>query len=101
MNMKIKFENKTLEISKAFANKASVYDSEEYRVLRAAVQDLPDFKVVIKVVPVPRQTHMKGKHPEIAEFGMAVAENENTAAEEENEDESKILEMPRSDEDAA
>ena len=58
--MKIKFENKTIEISKAFANKASVYGSEEYRVLRAAVQELPDFKVEIKAVPVPRQTYMKG-----------------------------------------
>lgn len=58
--MKIKFENKTIEISKAFANKASVYGSEEYHTLRAAVQDLPDFKVEIKTVPVPRQTYMKG-----------------------------------------
>ena len=58
--MKIKFENKTIEISKAFANKASVYGSEEYHTLRAVVQDLPDFKVVIKAVPVPRQTYMKG-----------------------------------------
>ena len=44
------------------------------------------------------------KYHEVAEFGMAVAENENAAAEEENtsaEDESKILEMPRSDEEAA
>ena len=58
--MKIKFENKTIEISKAFANKASVFGSEEYRTLRAATHDLPDFKVVIKVVPVLRQTYMKG-----------------------------------------
>ena len=58
--MKIKFENKTIEISKAFANKASVYGSEEYHTLRAAVQDLPDFKVVIKAASVSQQTFMKG-----------------------------------------
>ena len=58
--MKIKFENKTIEISKTFANKASVFGSDEYCTLRAAVQELPDFKVEIKAVLVPRQTYMKG-----------------------------------------
>lgn len=59
-NMKILFENKTIEISKTFAKKASVYGSEEFGILRAAVNDLPDYSVVVKATPVVRRTYAKG-----------------------------------------
>ena len=58
--MKIKFDAKTIEITKTFANKASHFGSEEYHALRAVMCDLPDFEVVIKVTAKPRRTYMKG-----------------------------------------
>lgn len=49
--MKIRFESKTIEITKAFANKASHFGSHEYMLLRNASHDLPDFAVVVKDHP--------------------------------------------------
>ena len=54
--MKIKFDAKTIEITKTFANKASHFGSEEYHALRTAMCDLPDFEVAIKVTAKPRRT---------------------------------------------
>ena len=58
--MKIKFDAKTIEITKTFANKASHFGSEEYHALRTAMCDLPDFEVAIKVTAKPRRTYAKG-----------------------------------------
>ena len=58
--MKIRFEMKTIEISKAFANKASNFGSEEYHALRSAMHDLPDFEVRVKATAKPRRTYAKG-----------------------------------------
>lgn len=58
--MKIRFATKTIEITKTFENKASNFGSEEYRTLRTAIHDLPDFQVVVKTGKPPRRTYMKG-----------------------------------------
>ena len=58
--MKINVAAKTIEVTKTFANKASDFGSEEYYTLRAAMSDLPDFTVAIKVTRKPRRTYMKG-----------------------------------------
>ena len=46
--MKVQFGNKTIEVTKTFAEKATHFGSEEYNMLRTAMQDLPDFKIVVK-----------------------------------------------------
>ena len=58
--MKIKFDSKTIEISKTFADKASHFGSMEYAELRTVANDLPDFKVVVKATPKRRRTYAKG-----------------------------------------
>ena len=58
--MKIKFEAKTIEISKTFADRASHFGSMEYAELRSATNDLPDFNVVVKSTPKRRRTFAKG-----------------------------------------
>jgi len=45
-NPTINRNNKTIEISKSFEKAASVYGSEEYRILINAQKNHPDFKVV-------------------------------------------------------
>ena len=45
--MKINYTNRTIEISKAFANKASVYGSDEYSLLKEARKDNEGFAVVV------------------------------------------------------
>ena len=45
--MKINYANRTIEISKAFANKASVYGSDEYSLLKEARKDNEGFAVVV------------------------------------------------------
>ena len=69
--MKIKFDAKTIEVSKTFADKASHFGSEEYHTLRTAMHDLPDFEVVIKVTAKPRRTYMKGMTYEFMESFIA------------------------------
>ena len=58
--MKITFSSKTIEVTKTFANKASRFGSEEYKMLRTAINDLPGFEVVIKATPVRRRTTISG-----------------------------------------
>ena len=57
--MKIDFAEKKIEITKTFAHKASCFGTKEYEALRAAINDLPDFRVVIKELIV-RRTYTKG-----------------------------------------
>ena len=58
--MKITFSSKTIEVTQTFANKASRFGSEEYKMLRTAINDLPGFEVVIKATPVRRRTTISG-----------------------------------------
>ena len=57
--MKIDFAEKKIEITKTFAHKASCFGSGEYDALRAALNDLPDFQVVVKE-PIIHRTYTKG-----------------------------------------
>ena len=57
--MKIDFAEKKIEITKTFAHKASCFGTKEYEALRAAINDLPDFQVVVKE-PIIHRTYTKG-----------------------------------------
>ena len=57
--MKINFSSKTIEVTKTFANKASRFGTEEYQMLVTAMQDLPDFKIVIKATKSACRRHTK------------------------------------------
>ena len=58
--MKINFETKNIVVTKAFADKASRFGSEEYHALRMAMCDLPGFEVIVRATKRPRRTCMKG-----------------------------------------
>lgn len=54
--------NRTLSITKAFNTKASVYDSDEYKDLTAALKDNPGFRLIVinttsKKTPLGRITY--------------------------------------------
>ena len=49
-NIIINDKNRTIEITKKFANAAKVYGSIEYEDLKAAKADFPKYRVVIKAV---------------------------------------------------
>lgn len=76
--MKIKFDSKTIEISKTFADKASHFGSMEYHELRAAMYDLPDFAVAIKSAPMCRRTYMKGLTYEHMESCIAMVDEDGS-----------------------
>ena len=46
--IKINEANRTIEVTKAFANKASKFGSDEYKMLKEARNDFPTFRVVTK-----------------------------------------------------
>ena len=46
--MKVQFTTHTIEVTKTFAEKATRFGSEEYNMLRTTMQDLPNFKIVVK-----------------------------------------------------
>ncbi len=46
--IKINEANRTIEVTKAFANKASKFGSDEYNMLKEARNDFPTFRVVTK-----------------------------------------------------
>jgi len=59
--MKVMFSEKVIEVNKAFAEKAARFGSEEYRMLCTAMQDLPDFQVIVKAArKVQRRTPLGG-----------------------------------------
>ncbi len=76
--MKINFASKTIEVTKTFADKASRFGSEEYRTLRTAMYDLPDFTVAIKSTHKPRQTYMKGLTYEYMESYIAMVDEDGS-----------------------
>ena len=49
-NLQIDMENGSIIMSKAFAKKASVYDSIEYNMLQGARADYPEYKIVIRSI---------------------------------------------------
>ena len=57
--MKINYTNRTIEITKAFANKAKVYGSNEYSLLKEARKDNEGFAVV--VIDTKRKTSKNSK----------------------------------------
>lgn len=76
--MKIKFDSKTIEISKTFADKASRFGSEAYNELRMVMRDLPDFCVVIKAAAAPRRTYTKGLTYEYMESCIATVDEDGS-----------------------
>ena len=59
-NININFENKTIEMTKAFANKARRYDSDEYKEMIRACKEFPTYKLVTKTPAKKGATAMRG-----------------------------------------
>ncbi|MBR1457382.1 MAG: hypothetical protein IJ594_09545 [Oscillospiraceae bacterium] len=59
-SININFENKTIEMTKAFANKARRYGSEEYKEMLSACQAFPTYKLITKTPTKKSATAMKG-----------------------------------------
>ena len=76
--MKINFETKSIEVSKAFANKASHFGTEQYEELRAVMRDLPDFTVMVKAAPKPRRSYMKGLTYEFMECFISMHDEDGS-----------------------
>ena len=76
--MKITFSSKTIEVTNTFANKASRFGSEEYKMLRTAINDLPGFEVVIKATPVRRRTTISGLTYEAMEAYIAMSDEDGS-----------------------
>ena len=76
--MKINFETKSIEVSKAFANKASHFGTEQYEELRAVMRDLPDFTVMVKAAPKPRRSYMKGLPYELMECFISMHDEDGS-----------------------
>ena len=76
--MKINFETKSIEVSKAFVNKASHFGSEQYEELRAVMRDLPDFTVMVKAAPNPRRNYMKGLTYEFMECFISMHDEDGS-----------------------
>ena len=49
--MKVIFAEKRIEITKAFSDKASHFGSQEYHDMRAVMNELPGFQIVVKSTP--------------------------------------------------
>lgn len=58
-NVRINNTNRTIEVSKSFYKKASIFKSEEYDLLKEARADFPNFKVVVKTAG-KRKDNFKG-----------------------------------------
>ena len=76
--MKINFETKSIEVSKAFANKASHFGTEQYEELRAVMRDLPDFTVMVKTAPRLRRSYMKGLTYEWMEYFISMHDEDGS-----------------------
>ena len=76
--MKINFETKSIEVSKAFANKDSHFGTEQYEELRAVMRDLPDFTVMVKAAPKPRRSYMKGLTYEFMECFISMHDEDGS-----------------------
>ena len=76
--MKINFASKTIEVTKTFANKASRFGSMEYKMLRDAMNDLPNFEVVAKTASKRRRTSMSGLTYEAMEAYIAMSDEDGS-----------------------
>ena len=70
--MKVNFEERVIEITKAEAKRASQYGSPEYHQLLAITTDLPAFRIMIKPV---RRNHSTGISYVMMEHYLACHEN--------------------------
>lgn len=59
-NININFQKNTIEISSAFAKKASNYGSDEYIELTSVKHDFPNFRIVTVKAPSNKAPHFKG-----------------------------------------
>ena len=59
-NININFENKTIEMTKAFANKARRYGSDEYNEMINACNAFPTYKLVTRSSVKKNTAAMKG-----------------------------------------
>ena len=59
-NININFENKTIEMTKAFANKARRYGSDEYEEMISACNAFPTYKLITKSAVKKNTASMKG-----------------------------------------
>lgn len=59
-NININFENKTIEMTKAFANKARRYGSDEYNEMISVCNAFPTYKLVTKNSAKKNGATMKG-----------------------------------------
>ena len=75
LKMKIRFESKTIEVSKAFLNRASQFDSAEYTALRTVTKELPEFAIVVKLAPRPRQTYQSPTYNQMESYISMMDEN--------------------------
>lgn len=75
-SVRILESKKILLVSKTFAKAASRFDSEEYRELRAARNDFPGFKVVIKQTAAKKNDHFKGLTYEYMERYIAAHDDD-------------------------
>ena len=73
--MKVQFTTHTIEITNAFAKKAMCFGSEEYNMLRTAMQDLPGFKVVKVARKVRHRTPLGGMSYEKMREYISTLEN--------------------------
>lgn len=81
--MKVLFATRTIEVTKTFAEKATHFGSEEYNVLRTAMQDLPDFKIVVKAArKVRHRTTLGGMNYEQMMQYISIHENSEDLMEE-------------------
>ena len=75
-NLHIDMENGAIVMSKAFAKKASVYDSIEYNMLQGARADYPEYKIVMRSINKnEKQEHFRGLTYEYIERYIGAHDN--------------------------
>ena len=79
--MKINFASQQVMVSAGFAKRAAVYGSEEYKALRAAMNELPGFQIVITKAQASNRTYVKGMTYEWMEAYIADKSGDNAVME--------------------
>ena len=76
--MKVQFNAKTIEVTKTFAEKAARFGSQEYKLLREALRDFPDYQVVVKPTTTHRRTYIKGLTYEYMEIYISKCDKDGS-----------------------